>query len=171
MKSISMTVGGFLAAVLWFDLMFDVQVLGQAEGPLSEPILASIAGYYQRVVIDASPMGRLVGLVMLTGWVSVGFQLKRGELAGPLGWATAIALFAPTLLAGFRVVPNAARLASRVDGIETQSELARTICLDHIGCLLSILAFLTLQLVWAARGGATASRSGGQRAVKRHSSP
>ena len=37
---------GFLLAVLWFDLMFDVQVLGGDEGELPEQTLASIAAYF-----------------------------------------------------------------------------------------------------------------------------
>jgi hypothetical protein len=32
---------GFLLAVLWFDLMFDVQALRHPEGDLPEPVLAS----------------------------------------------------------------------------------------------------------------------------------
>ena len=150
MRLISMAVGGFLAAVLWFDLMFDVQVFGQPEGPLPEPVLASIAGYYQRVLIDASPMGRLVGTMMLVGWVSVGFQLKRGELEGVVGWCTAGLLFVPTLLAGVRIVPDATQLASRADTIAVQSELARRIAFDHVWCLAAIVLFLALQL-WTSR--------------------
>jgi hypothetical protein len=47
---------GFLLAVLWFDLMFDVQVLRAAPGALPEPVLASIAGYYARVTTAARPI-------------------------------------------------------------------------------------------------------------------
>ena len=35
---------GFLLAVLWFDLMFDVQALRTPGPELPEPVLASIAG-------------------------------------------------------------------------------------------------------------------------------
>ena len=147
MRAVSMAAGGFLAAVLWFDLMFDVQVAGQSGAVLSEASLASIAAYYQRVVVDASPMGRLVGVVMLVGWVSVGFQLKRRELEGVLGWVTALVLFAPTTLALVRIVPNAARLGARADTLEVQSALARSIFVEHIACLVLIVLFLTLQLV------------------------
>src|SRR5438094_4323905 len=54
---------GFLLAVLWFDLMFDVQVLGRGRGadPLPEEVLASIAAYYRRVTTQARPMNYLVG--------------------------------------------------------------------------------------------------------------
>jgi hypothetical protein len=50
--------GGFLLAVLWFDLMFDVQVLGRDERELPEERLASIAAYYARVTTAARPMNR-----------------------------------------------------------------------------------------------------------------
>ena len=49
--------GGFLLAVLWMDLMFDVQVLRHrgSTAPLPEDVLASIAAYYRRVTTDAEP--------------------------------------------------------------------------------------------------------------------
>ena len=49
--------GGFLLAVLWMDLMFDVQVLRhRRDAQLPEPVLASIAAYYGRVTTRARPM-------------------------------------------------------------------------------------------------------------------
>ena len=51
---------GFLLAVLWFDLMFDVQALPHRGHELPEHTLASIAGYYRRVTTTARPMNRLV---------------------------------------------------------------------------------------------------------------
>ena len=41
---------GFLLAVLWFDLMFDVQTRKHAGNPLPPDVLASISAYY-----DGSP--------------------------------------------------------------------------------------------------------------------
>ena len=46
---------GFLLAVLWFDLMFDVQALRHRERDLPEAVLASIAGYYARVTGSSPP--------------------------------------------------------------------------------------------------------------------
>jgi hypothetical protein len=139
---------GFLFAVLWFDLMFDVQVLRHRGEPvLPEATLASIAGYYRRVTTEASPMGRLVGAVMLVGLAAALAQVGRGEgsLAQRLG---AVALLAaPTLLAGARVLPNAVRLARREDPLAQQSALARSICRDHLACLASIGALLGLLLL------------------------
>lgn len=37
--------GGFLFAILWMDLIFDVQVLRYRAADLPEPVLASIAGF------------------------------------------------------------------------------------------------------------------------------
>jgi hypothetical protein len=73
---------GFLFAVLWMDLMFDVQVLGApADAPLPPPVLASIAAYYHRVTTTAWPMGPLIGIVMMIG-VSALVNTIRGD--GPL---------------------------------------------------------------------------------------
>jgi len=49
----------FLLAVLWFDLMFDVQVRKHAGDPLPADVLASISAYYRRATTEAYPM---------TGW-------------------------------------------------------------------------------------------------------
>lgn len=136
--------GGFLLAVLWFDLMFDVQALRAPRGaPLPEPALASIAGYYHRVTIEAQPMPRLVGIVM---------AILLGALAfGAGAWdarriASLLLLGVPIALALTRVFPQARRLATRVDPTEEQSRLARGIAHAHVACLVAIAAFLVLRL-------------------------
>jgi hypothetical protein len=140
--------GGFLLAVLWFDLMFDVQALrAPREAALPEPVLASIAGYYRRVTTDASPMGRLVGAVMLAATAAAGIDLFTG--AAPLlrRIAALVLLVAPVALAGVRVFPNARRLGARTDTAEEQSRLARAIARDHLACLAAVAAFLVLRLL------------------------
>src|SRR4051812_46691987 len=78
---------GFLLAGLWFDLMFDVQARGpgrpDAEG------LTSIAAYYRRVTLQASPMNQLVALVMLGTVVAVIVQLATHDAPR---WASAVSL-------------------------------------------------------------------------------
>jgi hypothetical protein len=143
--------GGFLLAVVWMDLIFDVQVLRSPRGAaLPEPVLASIAGYYRRATTDSRPMSRLIALVMLVAVLGSLLELVRGD--GALAArATAVALCAaPTLLAGVRVVPNAVRLGQRSDDVATQSALARAVCRDHLLCLALIGAFTLLELVAAA---------------------
>jgi hypothetical protein len=146
--SLLVACSGFLLAVLWFDLMFDVQVLRhRGARVLPEPVLASIAGYYRRVTTDAYPMGLLVGAAMVLGLAAALERLLRGT--APLGVRLlALALLAaPTALAGARTYPSAARLATRADSIERQSVLARGICRDHLVCLACISALLGLTLV------------------------
>src|SRR5207237_5219691 len=86
LKSAVLTLtAGFLLSVLWFDLMFDVQVLGGGPvgEPLAEPVLASIAAYYRHVTTSARPMSYLVGLVMLVtmGGTLIQVFVYRGHVA------------------------------------------------------------------------------------------
>jgi hypothetical protein len=139
--------GGFLLAVLWMDLMFDVQVLRYREGAnLPEPVLASIAAYYHRVTTSARPMGHLVGAVMAIALVTLAVELAAGGRARWIPLASLVLGGGPIALAALRVVPNAVRLATRSDSAEQQSALARAICRDHLVCLAGVLAFEALQL-------------------------
>ena len=73
--------GGFLVAVVWMDLIFDVQVLrhSRASGPLHEPVLASIAGYYRRATTDSAPMSRLIAAAMAVAVLGSLYRLFTGE--------------------------------------------------------------------------------------------
>jgi len=148
MRRVLAACGGFLLAVLWFDLMFDVQVLPYRGAPeLPEPVLASIAAYYRRVATDAFPMNRLVAAIMLVTIAGAGYVLVRARARrGRAALALALAV-APITLAAARVVPDAMRLGSRVDSIARQSELARTIWHDHLACWIAVAAFVILQLL------------------------
>ena len=139
---------GFLLAVLWMDLIFDVQVLRHRSGApeLPEPVLASIAGYYRRVTTDASPMGRVIGAVMLATIAALLGELLRGGQPAWLSLASLALVAAPVALAGLRVFPNAKRLGARCDAPAEQSRLARAICRDHLLCLAAIAALLAIRL-------------------------
>lgn len=149
MSAVLALCAGFLLAVLWFDLMFDVQVLGRGRTgePLPEEVLASIATYYRRVTTQARPMTYLVALVMLVMAGGTLIQLVRG--VGPLALRLlALALSAiPIMSAGTRTLPNAVRLGSRADSSDVQSRLARAICRDHLAFFPAIAAFAALQLL------------------------
>jgi len=145
--------GGFLLAVLWMDLIFDVQVLRHpARGDdVPEPVLASIAAYYRRATTDSRPMSHLIGGVMAATLAVLLVELFRGDEARPVVGASLALVGAPIALAYVRVVPNAIRLGRRTDTSGTQSALARAICRDHLLCFAMVLAFVALQL-WAAGG-------------------
>jgi hypothetical protein len=140
---------GFLVAVLWFDLMFDVQVRGQPEGDLPEPVRASIAGYYRRVTTDASPMNRLVAAMMLVTLGAIGIQALVGDTPGWVSVVSAAAALTGIGLAATRTVPRAVRLGSRRDPAPAQSTLARSVFRDHLVCLAAITTLLVVQLAWA----------------------
>jgi hypothetical protein len=140
---------GFLLAVLWFDLMFDVQVLAHRDGALPEGVLASIAGYYRRVTTAARPMNRLIATVMLATLAAIVVEIARAEPRQWVAWASLALAAAPVGLAGGRIVPMAVRLGARADAPERQSELARAIFRGHVICAASILVLLMLQLSFA----------------------
>jgi hypothetical protein len=137
---------GFLLAVLWFDLMFDVQAVRARDAELPEPALASIAGYYRRVTTAARPMNRLVAAAMLLTLGTIIAQIARGERAAWVGWISLVLAGSAIVLAGARTVPHAVRLGSRRDPPATQSALARSILRDHVACAAAIGAVLAVQL-------------------------
>jgi hypothetical protein len=141
---------GFLLAVLWFDLMFDAQVWRHRREPdLPDGVLASIAAYYHRVTTTASPMGRLVALVMIVLLVSLVVQAIDGDVDW---WVSAVSIVAAVLaigLAAVRVFGRARRLGERADPPAVQSDLARSIFRDHLVCLALITTLLAVQLAAA----------------------
>lgn len=142
---------GFLLAVLWMDLIFDVQVFGygDAGAELPENVLASIAAYYRRATTTSRPMSRLIALVMLILLGALVFEAARGR--DPV-WLLVIsggAAGIPVALALMHTVPSAVRLGSRVDPPAEQSRLARAVCRDHLICFACMLSFVGL---WVARG-------------------
>jgi hypothetical protein len=141
---------GFLLSVLWFDLMFDVQVLPHrrrgAEVP--EGVLASIAAYYARVTTAAHPMNRLVAAVMLSTGAAVIVEIA--DDSGPprwAAWASLVLVVCAVGLAATSTVPRAVRLGTRADPPEVQGDLARRVLTDHLLCFALIASLLTLQLV------------------------
>jgi hypothetical protein len=135
---------GFLLAVLWFDLMFDVQARGNR--PLPDDVRASIAGYYRRVTTAARPMNRLVALAMIVTLGALVAELARDDIPA---WrsGTALALAAIAIgVAAARTVPSAVRLGRGRDDAGVQTRLARGILRQHVLCFVLVLTVLVLQL-------------------------
>ncbi|HEY5640707.1 MAG TPA: hypothetical protein VIW01_11725 [Dehalococcoidia bacterium] len=150
MTEIITAAAGFLVAVLWFDLMFDVQVLAHRGSPeVPEPVTESIATYYRRVTTTATPMVSLVGVVM--GVLLVTLAVQAAAADAPV-WVSAISIpLAVTAigLAMARVFPRAVRLGARTDPQTLQSEIARSIFRDHVFCLAAMVTLLAVQLAAA----------------------
>ena len=149
MHSFAAAGAGFLLAVLWFDLMFDVQTRKHPGGVLPADVLASISAYYRRVTTDAYPMNRLVALVMVLTLLAICTEIVQADHPWWIGWGS-LALagggFFPTMT---RTVPNAKRLGRAEDTPEQQSVLARAICRDHLFSFARMACVLVLQLMAA----------------------
>jgi hypothetical protein len=138
---------GFLLAVLWFDLMFDVQTRKHIDGPLPPEVLASISAYYRRVTTEAYPMNRLVALVMVLTLAAICAQIAEAASPWWVGWGSLVLAgsgFPFTLL---RTVPNARRLGRATDSPDVQSTLARAIWRDHVLSFGRMVLVLGLQLI------------------------
>jgi ER membrane protein SH3 len=136
---------GFLLAVLWFDLMFDIQVRGHGED-LPEEVLASIASYYARVTTAARSMNRLITAVMLATLTGLAVEIAAGEETTWVPWASLTLALIAIGLADARIVPAAVRLGRREDAHEYQSAAARSIYRGHIVCALAMTSVLVIQL-------------------------
>ena len=141
---------GFLLAVLWFDLMHDVQVIGHG-AVLPEAVRSSIAGYYRRVTLDARPMNHLVGAVMLTTVATIAAQLAQGDTRRWVSTTCLCLAVSATALAVVRTVRNARRLGQQLQqpaAADVQSRLARSVFADHVFCLTAISLVLALELIF-----------------------
>jgi hypothetical protein len=133
---------GFLLAVLWFDLMFDVQV---RRAERREEGVASIAAYYRRVTLEAYPMNRLVAVVMLGTLAALVAQVADGDAPR---WAsiTSLALTLGAIGLAMHTFRTGARLGAGRGTPDEQAARARLMLRDHVVCLAAIAAVLVLQL-------------------------
>lgn len=140
--------GAFLLAVLWMDLLFDVQArrLASPESAAGAAALASIAAYYRRVTTDAFPMNRLIGAVMLLQLAGIGYEVSTRIVTGWRALAVVVLGVAPVVLALVRVFPDAVRLGGTTDPTSIQADLARRIYRAHVVCFAAIAGFTLLQL-------------------------
>lgn len=137
---------GFLLAVLWFDLMFDIQVGGRDHGELSEEVLGSVSSYYRRVTTTARPMNLLIASVMLGTLASIVAEILDGDTPNWVAWISLALATGAIVTAALRTVPSAVRLGTRRDSVSRQSALARSILHQHLACIAAILTVLILQL-------------------------
>jgi hypothetical protein len=137
---------GFLVAVLWFDLMFDIQARGPADRSVPAPALASISAYYRRVTTEVSPMSRLIPLVMAATVIAISTEIVRSRGTRPADWASVVLAISAIGLALGRTVRNAVRLGAVTDPPDLQGRLARRVLADHLYCLAAMVVVLGLQL-------------------------
>ena len=137
---------GFLIAVLWFDLMFDVQTRKYIGEQLPAEVLSSISAYYRRVTLEAWPMNRLIAVVMVLTLLGIVVEIVHGADRSWVDWISFAAAASAIGLARVRTVPYAMRLGHAADSPDVQTRLARAIYRDHLCCLAAIVVVLGLQL-------------------------
>ena len=135
--------------MLWFDLMFDVQVIGHHDNELPAEVRDSIAAYYRRVTTAARPMNRLVAAAMLATLVGLVGEIAGDDVRAWVAWASLGLAAAGIGLAAARTVRNAVRLGTQLDAPGRQSALAREILRDHIVCFVAIARTVVLQVAIA----------------------
>ena len=139
--------GGFLLAVLWFDLMFDVQARPvRGRGVLPGQALASITAYYGRVTAPDWRMNRLVAVAMVATLAACIVQVAQGDDPRWVAWTSLVLIAAATGLGGLRTVPAARRLGRAADPDDIRSDVARSLLRDHLICIALVAAVLVLQL-------------------------
>ena len=138
-----------MLAVLWFDLMFDVQVLRLAPDADPGAAVASIAAYYRRVTTKARPMNRLVAAAMVATVGCVVAQLARGEGPAWAAWTSLALVVLPVSVAARRTVPSAVRLGAEAESESEKLVLARSIGRDHVFCFACIALLLVVELAVA----------------------
>ncbi|OBH12441.1 hypothetical protein [Mycobacterium sp. E1747] len=152
MASLLTACAGFLLAVLWMDLIFDVQVLRFRSPPtdLPEDVLASIAAYYHRATTTSGPMSRLIAVVMVLLVGVLTYECAHGPEPWWVLVLSAVLAGLPIMLALTQTVPDAVRLGRRADGPPEQARLARSVCRDHLVCAGCMFAFVALWVVRSA---------------------
>lgn len=136
---------GFLLAVLWFDLMFDVQARAE---PVPVDAVRSISTYYRRVTTDAAPRNLLVAAAMAWTVVALVIEIAIGpRVAGIVGLPLALVA---VVLAMTHTVPTAVRIGAAADPADpTVAAAARAVLRDHRVCFVLIGAVIAVQLVAA----------------------
>lgn len=147
MTGVLAATGGFLLAVLWMDLMFDIAAR-RGKAVLEEPVLQSITGYYRRATTTSQPMGAVIAGVMLLLLAALAAEAVRGDSPGWLIGVSALLAGGPIALALLRTVPNAVRLGRRTGSPAEQTRLARAVLRDHVLCAIGMALFVAL---WVLR--------------------
>ncbi len=134
---------GFMLAVLYIDLMFDVTALPHRHSgtPLPKEVLDPITHYYGR--ITQNPY--VLMFVMLTTMLCLIAQIAYSLVPRPAGYASLGLMGLAMVAGGAKVIPTAQRLASGKDPADTQTRLVHSMFPSHIVLLICILLLAAVQ--------------------------
>ena len=138
---------GFMLAILYIDLMFDVMAVPyrRSGAALPKDVLEPITHYYRRVTQNPY----VLMFVMMTTTISLVVQIVYGLTPR---WAaySSLAAMGLVMVGGIvKVIPTARRLASGREPPEVQTRLIHGAFTAHVLLLVCILVLAVIQLVAA----------------------
>jgi hypothetical protein len=138
---------GFMMAVLYIDLMFDVSAAPyrRSNAPLPEDVLDPITHYYGR--ITQNPY--VLMFVMLTTVACITAQIVYGVAPRWVAYSS-LALMGLTMLTGtLKVIPTAQRLGTGRDSEEERTRMIHGMLPFHVVLLVNVLLMALIQFFGA----------------------
>jgi hypothetical protein len=134
---------GFMMAVLYIDLMFDVSAVPyrKTKAVLPKEILDPITHYYGR--ITQNPF--VLTFVMLTTTTCIGAQIVYGLASRWVGYSSLFLIGLSMVTATLKVIPTAQRLGSAKDPEEARTRMVHSLLPAHILLLINILLLAAIQ--------------------------
>lgn len=141
---------GFMLAILYIDLMFDVMAVPhrRSRATLPKDVLDPITSYYGRVTQNPY----VLMFVMLTTTIAVVLQIVYGLTSRWAAYTSLAAMGLAMVVGVVKVIPAAQRLASGKDPAEVQTRLIHGVFTAHVLSLVCILVLAAIQLIAAGRG-------------------
>ena len=140
---------GFMLAVVYIDLMFDVTALPyrHTKAALPKEVLDPITHYYGR--ITQNPY--LLMFVMVTTTVCLVTQILYDLAPRWAGYSSLFLMGLAMVTGTVKIIPTAQRLASGKDSEETQTSLVHTMFPAHVIVLICVLLLAAIQFGAAGR--------------------
>ena len=138
---------GFMMAVLYIDLMFDVSAVPYRKTGAALPpaVLDPITHYYGR--ITQNPY--VLMFVMLTTTICLGAEIYYNLAPRWAGYAS-LALMGLSMVTGtVKVIPTAQRLGSAQDSPEARTKMVHGMLPAHLVLLVNILLLTSIQFLVA----------------------
>ena len=136
---------GFMIAILYIDLMFDVPAVRyrRTNEPLPGEVMEMVASYYRN--ITRNPY--LLMFVMLTATTCIVAELVYDLAPAWVGYTSLVCMGIGMAAGVGRVIPAAQRLGAGKDPADLRTRLVHSMFPGHI---LLLIAILTLALVQAS---------------------
>ena len=134
---------GFMIAVLYIDLQFDLLALPYRRGrrPLPADVLESIARYYR--CITKNPY--LLMFVMLTTVVGLVSEVMYDLVPRWAGYSSLVLMGVTMATGTIKIIPTAQRLAAGKDPVDEQTRMVYSIFPFHLLVLTTVLLLAAVQ--------------------------